>query len=192
MVTNERQRRLTVAEIDRFERAIADAQTKGPGPDVHPTLHRAMVDGMNSQLDDLRGEVGAYDDLRAGRVRRRVLHSVGDLAYALIEGRIAAGLTQRQLADRLGLPEQQVQRYEQSRYRSVSLERLQAIAEALRLNVRESIEYHVTGSSSRAGGGRRSSGAKRVAATGKKRSKKAESSDGRSARTTRARKTTAR
>ena len=153
MITNERQRRLTAAAIGRFERALADAEATGPRPDVHPTLQRAMVDGMRSQLTDLKDEVRAYDDLRAGRVKKRVLHSLSDLADALIEARIAAQLTQGQLADRLDIPEQQVQRYEQTRYRTANLERLQAIADALQLGVRESVEYHVP-SATRRGGAR--------------------------------------
>jgi HTH-type transcriptional regulator/antitoxin HipB len=35
-----------------------------------------------------------------------------ELLVALIEARIAAGLTQKALADRLGVAEQQIQRYE--------------------------------------------------------------------------------
>ncbi len=178
MVTNERQRRLTAAEISRFERAIVDAETTGPGPEVHPKLQRAMVEGMRSQLGDLKNELRAYDDLRAGRVKKRVLRSLGDLADALIEGRIAARLTQRQLADRLGVAEQQVQRYEQTRYRSVNLERLQAIADALQLGVRESIEYHVAAPAHRPAGSRPSRKRTGATVTSSEANKKAASSAG--------------
>jgi DNA-binding XRE family transcriptional regulator len=138
MITNERQRNVASGEKKRFEQAIARARAEGPGADVHPVLHDAMIAGMDSQLADLSAELNAYEALRAGQVKRREFHSIGELPTALIEGRIVAGLTQKALARRIGLSEQQIQRYEQTRYSAASLERLQSVAEALKLTVRES------------------------------------------------------
>jgi transcriptional regulator with XRE-family HTH domain len=148
MITNERQRKVAVGEKRRFEQAIARARVEGPGADVHPVLHNAMIEGMDSQLADLNTELSAYDALRAGAVNGRVFHSIGELPRALIEGRIAAGLTQKALAQRIGVSEQQVQRYEQTHYSAASLERLQSVAEALKLTVRESIGYHLASGAS--------------------------------------------
>jgi transcriptional regulator with XRE-family HTH domain len=158
MITNERQRRVAAGEKKRFEQAIARARAEGPSADVHPVLHDAMIEGMESQLTDLNAELVAYDALKAGHVKGRVFHSIGELPSALIEGRIAAGLTQKALAQRIGVSEQQVQRYEQTRYSAASLERLQSVAEALKLTVRESIGYHRASSAS----GRRAARPKRI------------------------------
>ena len=61
----------------------------------------------------------------------------------VIEARIAARLTQRELAERLGVPEQQVQRWEANEYAGVGLDRLQTIADALGVQVLETITYSV-------------------------------------------------
>jgi len=53
----------------------------------------------------------------------------------LIRARIAQHLTQRQLAERVGVKEQQVQRYEATEYSSASLRRVLEIAAALKLLV---------------------------------------------------------
>ncbi len=58
---------------------------------------------------------------------------------------IAARLTQRELAERLGVPEQQVQRWEANGYAGVGIERLQEIADALKLRVLETVTYAVPG-----------------------------------------------
>ena len=60
---------------------------------------------------------------------------LGELPFALIRARIAQQLTQGQLADRLQMKEQQLQRYEMTRYAGASLERLKEIAETLRVRV---------------------------------------------------------
>lgn len=67
--------------------------------------------------------------------------SLHGLPIALIEARIAARLTQRQLAERIGVAEQQVQRWEASDYSSVGLDRLQSIADALGVQIHETITY---------------------------------------------------
>ena len=56
-----------------------------------------------------------------------------------MQARIAAGLNQKDLADRLGLKEQQVQRYEATGYQSASLARLREVVDALGVKVRKDI-----------------------------------------------------
>ncbi len=53
------------------------------------------------------------------------------LPEALIDDRKKRGLTQRELAERLGIKEQQIQRYEATRYQSASLKRIVEVAEAM-------------------------------------------------------------
>jgi HTH-type transcriptional regulator / antitoxin HipB len=51
-----------------------------------------------------------------------VLGSLNDLPTTLIKARIAAGLTQKDLADKIGVREQQIQRYEANHYNSASFD----------------------------------------------------------------------
>ncbi len=53
----------------------------------------------------------------------------------LIQARIAQGLTQHQLASKLKLKEQQIQRYESEVYASANIRRLAEIADILNLEV---------------------------------------------------------
>jgi DNA-binding XRE family transcriptional regulator len=143
MITNERQYRITKAGLKRFEDGLAALKASAPGPDVHLRIHEAMIEANESQRDELREELERYDDLRSGRVAQRTLNSWRELPIALIEARIAARLTQRELAKRLGVPEQQVQRWEANSYSGVAIERLQEIADALQLQVLETVTYAV-------------------------------------------------
>jgi hypothetical protein len=60
-----------------------------------------------------------YEQLRAGEIKARSLRSLTDLPRALIEARIAGHVTQKGLADRLELAEQQIQRWEATNYSGV-------------------------------------------------------------------------
>ena len=92
MITNERQYRITNAELKRFEEALAERTAAGPSPNVHPRIHQAMLDAMASERDELRAQLDRYDDLRSGRIAQRTLNSWRELPIALIEARIAARL----------------------------------------------------------------------------------------------------
>jgi ribosome-binding protein aMBF1 (putative translation factor) len=137
MITNERQYRITKAEIARFEEALAHADEDAA--DLSPRLRQAMHDQFASQLDDLRTEVEEYERLRSGRVAVIELESLVQLPDALIRARAAAGITQKMLADRLGLREQQIQRYEATHYAGAGWQRLQEVAAALGVTTRAEI-----------------------------------------------------
>ena len=58
---------------------------------------------------------------------------------ALVRARKAAGLTQKELGRRLGLKEQQIQRYEATRYAGANLTRIQAVVDALGVRIHERV-----------------------------------------------------
>ena len=143
VIANEHQYNITRTELKRFEQAAEEQQRHGPPEGVDPQIGKAMVDGLLSQAETLRDELRRYEDLRDGRVSRREIDGLREFPTALIEARIAAGLTQKQLAERLGLSAQQIQRWESNLYSGVGVERLQEIADALGMGVRATISYAV-------------------------------------------------
>ena len=132
MIENERQYHVTKKRITQFEASLASLHAT-PRPDhVPPRLHHAMQESIESQFADLRQEVAEYDALKTQQVATLELHSLSELPELLIKARIARGYTQAELAKRLHLKPQQIQRYEATRYHSVSFSRLLEIARALR------------------------------------------------------------
>jgi ribosome-binding protein aMBF1 (putative translation factor) len=141
MITNERQYRITKAALKKFEDSAAAHEQRDPYPDVHPRIHRAAGEALRSEAEELRRQLQEYERLRAGRVKQRTLDSLNELPKAIIEARIAARITQKGLAARLGVAEQQVQRWEASEYAGVSMERLQQVADALGATITERVRF---------------------------------------------------
>lgn len=140
MIRNERQYRITKAQIRKFESALSQEKEKGLEDDkVHPLLKNAYLDAIQSQLDDLREQLNDYEKLRSGEKEVYVLESFDDLPKYLIKARIASGLTQKELAERLGLKEQQIQRYEATEYKSANLSRLLQVIKALGIQLKQGI-----------------------------------------------------
>jgi predicted nucleotidyltransferase/DNA-binding XRE family transcriptional regulator len=63
-----------------------------------------------------------------------IMTQPSDIGRALVRRRRAIGMSQRQLAERLGVAQPQIARWESGAYRTASLERLDAVASALGLD----------------------------------------------------------
>ncbi len=142
MITNDRQFRITNSQLQKLEAAARNfdikAATKRTGSRV---LAEAELAALASQVSELNAELEDYKRLKSGAITKLEAKSLLDLSVLLIRARIAQGLSQQQLGDRLGLKEQQIQRYEAGSYASASLRRLAEVADALDLNVSEVAEF---------------------------------------------------
>jgi DNA-binding transcriptional regulator YiaG len=141
MITNQREYRITRSWITRFEKELVANETRELGPKEHPDMRKVVHDAIASEIEVLRAQIDHYEKLRDGRITSREITSLHELPVALIEARIAAKFTQRQLAERLGVAEQQVQRWEANDYSGVGIDRLQGVADALGVQIHETITY---------------------------------------------------
>ncbi len=140
MIKNERQYRITRAQADRFSEALRSFEAEAAHQSaVHPRLLSVQKEALESQLSDLRAEIREYETLKAGNFALEQLKGISELPTLLIKARIASGLSQRDLANRLGLKEQQIQRYEATDYASASFTRIGEVVSALGVQVDEEL-----------------------------------------------------
>ncbi len=135
MIKNEKQYRITKAQVRRFEDALAELATQERPSNITPRLWEAQRQAAESQVEELTGQVEEYERLYIGRCKEVILNAVEDLPKALIRARIAAGMTQEGLARRLGVKPQQVQRYEATEYESASFARILKVVQTLGLRM---------------------------------------------------------
>lgn len=137
MIKNETQYRVTKAQAMKF--AIALENVNSSNVQMHPIQQMVYKDSLKSQHQELVQELEEYELLRNGQVKILQVNSFEELPIALIKARIASGLTQKDLADLLGMKEQQIQRYEATNYESASFDRLKDVVNALRIQVTKEI-----------------------------------------------------
>jgi transcriptional regulator with XRE-family HTH domain len=141
MISNERQYRSAVRQrralIEALDELVGENSTLlSPPPVEHnddQLILRFQIEeaALSGQISDLNHKIQDYEALRAGTRSTIRVSSFAELPEALVRARIASGLTQRELAERLGIKEQQVQRYETDLYASASLSRLRETINAL-------------------------------------------------------------
>jgi HTH-type transcriptional regulator / antitoxin HipB len=128
MIQNERQYKITRSKLKQLsiDRSALDLPT-----DLHPRQMLARKNSLGILIGELEQEIVEYNRLKSGRVTQFPIESLQDLPRVAIQARIAAGLTQKELAEKIGVQEQQIQRYEANNYQAVGFDRLQEVMSAL-------------------------------------------------------------
>jgi len=99
------------------------------GLDLSPDeVNRAMAPMVSFQAQ-LEEEVDTYTRMRRGDLGP--LRSLTAIGRWLVGARIARGLTQQELAERLGVDLSQVSRDERNDYRGITVDRAQRVMDAL-------------------------------------------------------------
>lgn len=143
MIKNERQYKITRAKADELRVALAELEHAALPEGLAPEMRDLQTEALAGTLIDLETELADYDSLHDATLIEAT--GIGEFPTALIRARIARGLTQRELADRIGLAEQAIQRYEAGDYAGVSFARLVEIADALEVTVHYDVRLAATG-----------------------------------------------
>lgn len=143
MILNERQYMITKAQIQKFQLAIENLEKKVPPQDNknEQLRHQSYLASLNGEIEELSEQVEEYENLKARKIHRLECNSLEELPEALIKARIFRGLTQAQLAERLNVKEQQVQRDEANQYANSSFTKILKVQRALDIEIREQVIF---------------------------------------------------
>ena len=114
MIQNERQYKVTQVKLRELEQASASIATENAS--LHPRQVLSQTNSYHKIIDALKQEIAEYEELKSGQIEKIQLKSLADLPIALIKARISSGMTQKDLAKKIGTQEQQIQRYEANHY----------------------------------------------------------------------------
>jgi HTH-type transcriptional regulator/antitoxin HigA len=126
VIKSDAQRDRTLAQIEGFRRALAKADEEKPGK--RSAAIRGSYESMIRQLED---ELREYDELKSGVLNLPQVERLSQIAPFIARIRIAKGVSQAELARRLGVSKQVISRYEESDYQTVAIARLQEILDAI-------------------------------------------------------------
>ena len=139
MIRNEKEYREAVERIGQEADRLRSQRDELKGLGLTAAQIRRVLDPMRSFREQLVEEIGCYERLKRGEFDE--LLNLQGLGQLLISLRIARGLSQRQLAEKLGVHETQVSRDERNEYHGVTLDRAGRILEALGAVVRTRVEH---------------------------------------------------
>ncbi len=135
MIYSDKQYAISEGELTKLRKALAATQSHNANTAAENSwLREAQADAIKSQIATLEAELSHYELLKSGEITFAKAHSLENLPSVLVQARIAAGMSQTDLAKMLGMKPQQIQRYEASDYSGASLDRLVDVCEALNVH----------------------------------------------------------
>jgi len=126
MIKSDAQRERTVAQIEGFRQALAKVE-EGTSRKRSKAV-RGSYESMIRQLED---ELREYDQLKSGELALPHVERLDQIAPFIAKIRISKGISQTELAGRLGVSKQVISRYEENDYQTVAIARLQEILDAI-------------------------------------------------------------
>ncbi|MHB8735386.1 MAG: helix-turn-helix domain-containing protein [Terriglobales bacterium] len=134
MIKSDAQRERTLVQIEGFRQALAQVEQ---GTSVKRLV--AIRGSYASVIRQLEDELREYDQLKSGKVLLPRVQRLDQIAPFITKIRIAKGVSQTELARRLGVSKQVISRYEESAYQTVGIGRLQGILDAIGIKTRVSL-----------------------------------------------------
>jgi DNA-directed RNA polymerase specialized sigma subunit len=138
VIRSEKEYREAVERLRQDEEVLALQKEKLEGLGLSEVEIRRALEPMLSFRAQLEEEVEWYE-----RVRRRDFGIIRDLSAVgtlLIALRIANGLSQRELAEKLGVSESQVSRDERNEYHGITVDRAQKVLDAMNETLTSRVE----------------------------------------------------
>lgn len=128
MIKSEREKNRKLQEIKDCEKLIAQNRELLERIGLTQDQIEKHVQPSFALLEQLQAEVTEYESLTQGTPPTDSIEKIGDM---LVKLRIYKQLTQKALAEKIGVDETQVSRDERNHYKGVSLDRLLKVVHAL-------------------------------------------------------------
>lgn len=136
MIYSERQYSVAQAELEKLKAALNGVVVQAGDSDAW--VRQIEADSLRSQIEDIEAELAEYDLMKSGQVSFAESFSLSELPRVLVHARIALGLSQTDLAEKMKMKPQQIQRYEATNYMGASLARLIEVSDLLGVKISES------------------------------------------------------
>jgi HTH-type transcriptional regulator/antitoxin HigA len=135
MIKSDAQRDRTVAQIVGFREGISKAKAEMSGRRA-----AAVSQSYESMIRQLEDEIREYDALKRGELALPNIERLDQIAPFITRIRIAKGISQTELARRLGVSKQVISRFEESDYQTVAVAKLQNILDAIGIKMLVTID----------------------------------------------------
>ena len=138
MIRNEAEYQEASARLTEERNRFAEHRARLKEAGLSKVEIKRVIDPMESFHLQLQEEVESYERLKRGEFED--LDNLRGLGHLLISTRIAQGISQRELAQRVGVHESQVSRDERNEYFGVTVERTVKILDALNVRLHTKVE----------------------------------------------------
>lgn len=131
MIKNEKQYKISKKLLSELDEKIYNAQKGVKGDEKK----QVIVNSLARLKKQVAEELLNYETLKNGKTSKLKERNISQLPTLITEYKIANNLTQKDLSKKLGLKEQQLQRYEAEGFKTVSFQNLVKFLDLMKLNL---------------------------------------------------------
>ncbi|MBY0404724.1 MAG: XRE family transcriptional regulator [Cyanobacteria bacterium] len=137
MIYSDKQLCISKTQLAKLQEALALVKERDTD---QAWLKQIEYDAIHSQIADIEAEIAEYELLKSGQLSFTKAYALEKLPHVLVQARIAFGMSQTELAEKLNMKPQQIQRYEATEYMGASLARLIEVSNILNVKTSETFE----------------------------------------------------
>jgi DNA-binding XRE family transcriptional regulator len=127
MIENDLQLRVSKTKLADFKTTLQSLEQDELATRAKTVRRNAVL----SLIEELEEDIQTFEHLRGSQAQILNVSNLEELPNQLIQARVARGFTQAELAAKLKMKPQQIQRYEASKYANASLTRVLEVARVL-------------------------------------------------------------
>lgn len=135
MIKNGKQAAITKVKLEQLKLDLTEFK-KTQGTKLHPVRFKLGENAFQGLIKDLTEQLDEYIRLSTNPINYFKDYELKKLANLLTGVRLAKNMSQKELAEKLGIQEQQIQRYEQDDYTKASWSRILEVHSALGLEIK--------------------------------------------------------
>jgi DNA-binding XRE family transcriptional regulator len=139
-IKNLHQRKITAARRAEFAASLERLERRIKSGEGDAIANKLGAADLRSYITEFDRDLAEFDALATAD--EITVAGIAGIGSALIQARIASGLTQAALAERVGLKTAAINRYEANDYQSANLTRLHQIAAALDFDLHATLQRH--------------------------------------------------
>lgn len=132
MISNEKQYNISKKRIETIKARIKELQNDDRQDSLKTMM---MLAPIKNHLNEVQEEVVQYETLKKKKKVTVKERPLSQLPQLITEFKIISGLTQKELSKKLGMKEQQLQRYEANRFKGISFDNLLQLIEAMDIDL---------------------------------------------------------
>lgn len=133
MIKNHKQASITKSKLAELNKAKEELESRKAKYD--PVEYELAENAIHGLIEDLENQIQTYEALVGGNFHFLKPKNIEDIPNILIAARLSQKMSQKVLADNLGIEAQQVQRYEASDFEGASWSRIIEFANALNIQL---------------------------------------------------------
>ena len=129
MIRNEKEYKIAAERLEDEKKRLTQQEAELAERGLDATEIKNLIDPLKSFYLQLQEEVESYERLKRGQFEE--LENLRGLGHLLVSLRIAQDMTQKELAEKLGVDPTQISRDERNDYHGISIDRTVKVLDAL-------------------------------------------------------------